>query len=47
MHPELTTALAALHSRELTAQATGNRALARQAGPPPPTASPGPASAWP
>jgi hypothetical protein len=33
MNPELTAILAAQHSRELTAQATGNRALARQARP--------------
>ena len=33
MNPELATILAAQHSRELTAQATGNRALARQARP--------------
>jgi hypothetical protein len=33
MHPELTTALAAQHSRELAAQATEYRALARHAGP--------------
>jgi hypothetical protein len=33
MHPELTTILAAQHSRELTGQATGHRALARQARP--------------
>jgi hypothetical protein len=33
MHPELTTTLAAQHSRELISQAAGHRALARQAGP--------------
>jgi len=33
MNPELTTALAAQHTRELTAQATGHRALAHQARP--------------
>ena len=33
MNPELTTMLAEQHSRELTTQATGNRALARQARP--------------
>jgi hypothetical protein len=33
MNPELTTMLAAQHSRELITQATGNRALARQSGP--------------
>jgi hypothetical protein len=31
VNPELTAALAAQRSRELTAQATGHRALARQA----------------
>ena len=54
MNPELTTTLATQRSREMTAQAAGHRALARQARPAaraadwsPPTASPGPGSAWP
>ena len=33
MNPELTTTLAAQRCREMTAQATGHRALARQARP--------------
>lgn len=33
MNPELTTTLAAQRSREMTSQATGHRALARQARP--------------
>ena len=54
MNPELTTTLAAQRSREMTTQAAGHRALARQARPrrpgrrlASPTASPGPGSGWP